>query len=361
MRLKMKSCSFLSCRPRAGRGRGWRVLLALAAVLLLPSCSSRQEQDDGLRIGVALYTQDDTFISTLAQHLEQLTQEEEGRIGQKITLLISDSRSNQTTQMDLVDRFLNRGCDVLCVNLVDRTAAAVIVDKAAAEEVPLIFFNRQPVDEDIQRWDQTYYVGASAPESGTLQGQLVLDAWQSGQERLDRNRDGVLQYVMLEGEPGHQDSLLRTEYAIKALTDGGVEVERLARDTANWNRAQAAARMRQWLEDYGDQIEVILSNNDDMALGAIDALSETDQELEDWPLIVGVDATAPALEAVAAGQLYGTVLNDAKGQAQAMVDLALALYTGEDPAQAVALEDGHYIWLPYRQVTREDLTQLPAQ
>lgn len=166
---------------------------------------------------------------------------------------------------------------------------------------------------------------------------------------------------MLEGEPGHQDSLLRTEYAIKALTDGGVEVERLARDTANWNRAQAAARMRQWLEDYGDQIEVILSNNDDMALGAIDALSETDQELEDWPLIVGVDATAPALEAVAAGQLYGTVLNDAKGQAQAMVDLALALYTGEDPAQAVALEDGHYIWLPYRQVTREDLTQLPAQ
>lgn len=106
---------------------------------------------------------------------------------------------------------------------------------------------------------------------------------------------------MLEGEPGHQDSLLRTEYAIKALTDGGVEVERLARDTANWNRAQAAARMRQWLEDYGDQIEVILSNNDDMALGAIDALSETDQELEDWPLIVGVDATAPALEAVAAG------------------------------------------------------------
>lgn len=353
MRQKIKSCSSRLCLPPGGRRAG-----LLLVLLLLCACSPQKDQDGSLRIGVALYTQDDTFISTMAQSLEQLAQEEESRIGQKITLLISDSKSNQTTQMDQVDRFLNRGCDVLFVNLVDRTAAAVIVDKAEEAGVPLIFFNRQPVDEDIRRWEQTYYVGASAPESGTLQGQLVLGAWQDHRERLDRSGDGVLQYVMLEGEPGHQDSLLRTEYAIKALTDGGVEVERLARDTANWNRAQAAARTRQWLEDYGEQIEVILSNNDDMALGAIDALSETDRPLEQWPLIVGVDATAPALEAVEAGQLYGTVFNDGRGQAQAMLDLALALYAGEDPAQAVELEEGHYVWLPYLPVTRDNLSLL---
>ena len=162
---------------------------------------------------------------------------------------------------------------------------------------------------------------------------------------------------MLEGEPGHQDALLRTEYSIKALTDGGVEVERLARDTANWNRAQAAARTQQWLEEFGGQIEVILSNNDDMALGAIDALNESGRPMEDWPLIVGVDATAPALEAVAAGQLYGTVLNDSRGQARAMMDLALALWNGEDPARAVELTDGHYVWLPYRPVTLENLEE----
>ena len=74
-----------------------------------------------------------------------------------------------------------------------------------------------------------------------------------------------------------------------------------------------------------------------------------------WPLIVGVDATAPAREAVAAGQLYGTVHNDSRGQARAILDLALAFWNGEDPAQAVALEDGHYVWLPYRQVTQENL------
>ena len=344
MRLKIKSFSFRS-----------PLSLALLLLLLLPACAGGQEEDDSLRIGVTLYDQDDTFISSMSQNLEQLVQEEESRIGQKITLFISDSRHNQTTQMDHVDRFLARGCDVLCVNMVDRTGAAVIVDKAAAEGVPVIFFNRQPVDEDIQRWEHTYYVGASAQESGTLEGQLVAEAWTSEPERWDDNGDGILQYVMLEGEPGHQDALLRTEYTIQTITDQGIEVERLARDTANWNRAQAAARIASWLEEFGDQIEVVLSNNDDMALGAIDALKETGRPLKDWPLIVGIDATAPALEAVEAGQLYGTVFNDSRGQAQAILDLAMALCHGEDPAGAVELVDGHYVWLPYQLVTRENL------
>ena len=349
MRQRIKSCCFPSCRPPAGRA----LAALLAALTLLSGCGGKKE--DSLRIGTALYTQDDTFISTVAQSLEWMVREAESETGEKITLFIADGKSSQAAQMDQVDRFLNRGCDVLCVNLVDRTAAAVIADKAEAEGVPLIFFNRQPVAEDIQRWENIYYVGADAQESGELQGKLVLDAWRENREALDRNGDGILQYVMLEGEPGHQDALLRTEYAVKAVTDGGVEVEKLASETANWNRAQAAARTAQCLEEFGEGIEVIFSNNDDMALGAIDALASTPRER--WPLIVGVDATAPALEAVAAGQLYGTVHNDGRGQAQAMLDLTLALWNGEDPGQAVDLAEGHYVWLPYRQVTLENLDE----
>lgn len=350
MRRKTRSFSFPSCRPPAGR----RKLPALAAALLI-LCGCGGGKDGSLRIGAALYTQDDTFISSMAQELEGLVREAESGTGKKITLFIADGKSSQSTQMDQVDRFLARGCDVLCVNLVDRTAAAVIADKAEAEGVPLVFFNRQPVAEDIQRWERIYYVGADARESGELQGRLVLDAWRADREALDRSGDGVLQYVMLEGEPGHQDSLLRTEYSIKAVTDGGVEVEMLANETANWNRAQAAARTAQWLEEFGDGIEAVFANNDDMALGAIDALASTPRER--WPLIVGVDATAPALEAVAAGQLYGTVHNDGRGQARAILDLTLALWNGEDPAQAVDLAEGHYVWLPYRQVTLKNLEE----
>lgn len=346
------SRSTKSCCSRSPADRAGALLLALALAWTLAGCGSPAGQEpDTLRLGVALYSQDDTFIASLTQELERMVQEAEVAQGRKINISVVDGANNQTTQMEQVDRFLDRGYDILLVNIVDRTAAAVLIDKAEAAGVPVIFFNRQPVAEDIDYRERVYYVGARAEESGALQGKLVLDAWRDEVLGLDRNGDGVLQYVMLEGEPGHQDSLLRTEWSVKTLTDAGVAVEKLDGDAANWNRGQAAAKMAQWLDEFGDGIEVVFSNNDDMALGAIDALADTPQSR--WPLIVGVDATAPALEAVAAGQLYGTVHNDGRGQAQAMIDLALALWNGEDPA--VELTDGHYVWLPYRQVTLENL------
>ncbi len=345
-----------NCFSRSSPKRLWMLLVCvILSMTMFPGCqTSRDSSPPTLRVGVALYTQDDTFIATVSQNLERMAQDTEKEKNLKINLSIADGQSNQTVQMDQVDRFLSRGCDVLCVNIVDRTAAAVLIDKAREAQVPLIFFNREPVANDIQRWEQVYYVGAQAEESGTLQGQLVADAWLADQERWDRNGDGILQYVMLEGEPSHQDALLRSEYAIKALVEAEIEAERLASGTANWNRGQAAAKMSQWLSELNGQIEVVFSNNDDMALGAIDAIEEAGG---DSPLVVGVDATAPALEAVKQGKLYGTVKNDAEGISRAMLDLILALTGGTDPSEVVELEDGHYVWLPYRPVTKNNLSE----
>ena len=123
------------------------------------------------------------------------------------------------------------------------------------------------MEEDLDRWEQAYYVGSKADRAGILQGQIVLEALEEDPAALDRSGDGVLQYVMLEGEPGHQDALLRTEYCIKTLTEAGVAVEKLDSNNADWVRGQALLRMQQWLETYGDEIEVVFANNDDMALG----------------------------------------------------------------------------------------------
>ena len=254
-----------------------------------------------------------------------------------------------------MDTFLQQGCDVICVNLVDRTAAAVIVDKAQAAGVPVIFFNREPVEEDLERWEKACYVGTPAEEAGRLQGGIVLDAWKKDPAALDKNGDGILQYVMLEGEPGHQDALLRTEYSVKTLMTAGVTTEKLDNYNADWQRGLATVRMQQWLEEFGERIELVLANNDDMALGAIDACLEAGMTQEEMPFIVGVDATPPALEALAEGTLQGTVRNDAAGQAQGILDLTCALLDGEDPVKTVGLEDGHYLWLTYTTVTRENL------
>ena len=337
------------------RMRRTALLLALAALALgLCGCAGGSEPPT-IRVGVSLYLQEDTFISTVVQNLEQLARTREEALGVKLNLNIADARSSQASQNEQVDRFLQQGCDVICVNLVDRTAAAVIVDKAQAAGVPIIFFNRQPVEEDLDRWDQAYYVGSKADRAGILQGQIVLEAWEKDPAALDRSGDGILQYVMLEGELGHQDALLRTEYCVKTLTAGGAAVEKLDSDNADWIRGQATLQMQQWLETFGDRIEVVFANNDDMALGAIDACLDAGMTEAELPFIVGVDATPPALEAVAAGTLKGTVQNDAAGQAEGILDLCCALAAGADPASAVELEDGKYLWLEYTAVTQENL------
>lgn len=337
------------------RKRRWASALAAAVLLALTACGGGR--DATIRIGVALYRQDDTFITSLSQSLQQMVPEEEETRGVKINLNVVDGRASQTTQNEQVDQFLDKGYDVICVNIVDRTAAAVIIDKAQAAGVPVVFFNREPVEEDLNRWQYAYYVGTRADEAGRMQGGLVLDAWQADSAALDRNGDGVLQYVMLEGEPGHQDALLRTEHSVRTLTAAGVPMEKLSNYAASWQRGPARLRMQRWLEELGDGIEVVFANNDDMALGAIDACLDAGMTAEEMPFVVGVDATVPALRALEEGTLRGTVLNDAAGQASDILALSCALAQGEDPGAAVELEDGKYCWREHTAVTGATLEE----
>lgn len=336
----------------------FRAVIALLLPVLLLSACGQEAGGETIRIGVALYLQEDTFISALTQDLQQTALEEEQARGVKINLNIVDGRGSQTAQNEQVNRFLTRDYDVICVNIVDRTAAAVIIDKAQAAGVPVIFFNREPVEEDLNRWSYAYYVGTRADEAGRLQGGLVLDAWRADQAALDRSGDGVLQYVMLEGEPGHQDALLRTEHCVRTLTAAGVPLEKLSNNSADWQRGLARLRMQQWLEELDGRIEAVFANNDDMALGAIDACLEAGMAPEELPFIVGVDATAPARKALEEGTLQGTVLNDASGQARAILALSCALARGENPEDAVTLENGKYVWMEHRSMTRADLAEL---
>ena len=158
---------------------------------------------------------------------------------------------------------------------------------------------------------------------------------------------------MLEGEPGHQDALLRTEYSISTLIKAGVSTEKLASAAANWQRGQAGIRMRQWLREFGDAIEVVFANNDDMALGAIDACTEAGLGKSSLPFIVGVDATPPAMEALREGTLEGTVRNDAVGLAESLISMAVSLSSEGTPPQEMEVTDGSYVWLQYEAVTAE--------
>lgn len=178
---------------------------------------------------------------------------------------------------------------MLCVNLVDRTNAAPIIDKAMEADIPIVFFNREPVPEDMEKWDRLCYVGSDARQSAELEAQIILDLWEREPQALDRNGDGVIQYIMMEGERRHQDTVIRTEGTIQALRDGGLELERLDSGIANWDRTQAQALMAGYLDQYGGQVELVICNNDDMALGVADAVEEANLDFHN---IVGIDGTA---------------------------------------------------------------------
>jgi len=317
------------------------LLLVVLSMAVFVSCTKA----GGLpKIGVAIYKFDDTFMSYTRNAIQDNAQG-------KAQLEIVDSQNAQPTQNDQVDQFLTKSMKSIAINPVDRTAAGTIVDKAKAKKVPVVFFNREPFAEDMAKWDKVYYVGAKAEESGTMQGQIAAEWWIA-----NKGKDVPLRYIMLKGEPGHQDAELRTEYSIKAVKAAGINVELLAEDTAMWDRPKAVEKMDAFWARFGDKIDMVFCNNDDMALGVIESLRKAGFFSGGKYLpVVGVDATAPALQALAEGTLLGTVLNDAKNQGKATFDLAFALATGADPANAGwPIVNGKYVWVPYQKVTKDN-------
>ena len=272
-------------------------------------------------------------------------------------LEIVDSQNRQPTQNDQVDAYISKGANALIVNPVDRTAAQPLMEKAKAEGLPIVFVNREPYEEVMKAYDKIWYVGAKAEESGTQSGQIIVDYFKAHPE-ADKNKDGKIQYIMIRGEQGHQDATLRTEYSLKAIKDAGFEVVELGNDTANWDKVQATDKMKGFISAVGiENIEAILANNDDMALGAIEALKAEGYNIGDpakYIPVVGVDATAPALEAMSKGELLGTVLNDADNQGFAAVKVAVIAADEKpvtDESIGYKITDGKYIWIPYRPVT----------
>ncbi len=324
---------------------------------LLTGCGDelRRQEPKSIKIGVTLYDQYDTFVAQLMEEFNTYASAKEEETGVAINIEVYNAADSQSTQNNQVEEMLNDGCDVICVNLVDRTEPTTIIDMAEKNNVPVIFFNRELVAEDLERWDQLYYVGAKAFESGIMEGEIAADTFKNNPE-VDKNGDGMFQYVVLEGEAGHQDAIVRTEYSVSTIVENGVPVEKLGYGIANWNRAQAQTKMAQMLGEHGENIELVIANNDDMALGAIDALKASDLEQEDWPVVVGIDGTDVGLEAVANGEMVGTVYNDKEGQAEAMLDLAYELSVDGD-LSGLDLEDGKYIRLPYSKVGADDVEE----
>lgn len=327
--------------------KSWFLFLFVITIILSGCAKHEAETSKTLRVGVVLYTRDDPYINALTDCLkEDLEAKETDSL--KIIMTVRSGDGDQAVQDEVVEEIIDAGCDVLCIDLVDRTAPSKIIEMAKRENIPIIFFNREPVREDLMQWEKMYYVGGDAKQSGIMQGELAADVI-SINEKVDRNQDGRIQYVLLEGEAGHQDTIIRTDCSVKTLLGQGIVLEKICYQFADWNRAQAENKMTQLIHQYGDKIELLLSNNDEMALGAVAAYDKMNYPPERRPIIFGIDGLQDALTAVKEGTLQGTVYQDKEGQALKMANLAVDLFEGNTLTQ-YKFQDGKYIILPYRKV-----------
>lgn len=272
-----------------------------------------------------------------------------------VSLDMQDAANDVSTAISKLEAALTKGTDVVAICAPDRESTETMAQKCDEEGVPAVFFNMEPMETTMQTYENIYYVGAQAKESGQMCAQALINYWNANTEAADKNGDGVLQLVILQGEIGQQDVVLRTQAYEETLKAQGIKYEVLAMDTANWDQAQALDKMNAWITAYGiDGIEGVLCNNDNMAMGAVQACINNGYNSGDadkFVPIVGIDANIDALEAMKAGSLLGTVLNDRQNQSDAIINVIKAAKAGTEVTEEVVgvdcTVDGKYVWVPY--------------
>ena len=302
------------------------ILVSLVAGMVFAQGGSEAGGKGLPKIGTTIYKFDDNYMSFVRKAYEVASTG-------KAEILLADSMNDQSKQNDQIDTYINKGVMALAVNLVDPAAAGTIIEKARKTNLPVIFFNKEPATNEIMSYDKCWYVGITSAEFGIQQGEMVAEYW-NNVAGADRNNDGILQYVMLKGEPGHRDAELRTTEPIRVLKEKGIAVEELELQTGMWDSAKGKDLMETWLAKHGDAIECVFANNDAMALGAVEALKAAGYfSGNKYMPVVGVDGLPEAIELIKKGQMLGTVLNDPKALGQATFDLAYNVAQGKDPLE----------------------------
>lgn len=339
------------------------ILVSAMVTSMLAGCSSggktattsaaKTTEVKDVSIGCTIYKFDDTFMTGVRNSISAAATDAKAKVE------IVDSTNSSAVQNDKIDLFITKKVNSLEINPVDSASAGAIITKAKAANVPVVFFNRMPSTTDMNTWDKVYYVGAKPEQSGIMQGKILAKYWKAN-PKADTNKDGIMDYVMITGEPGHPDAIARTKASIDEIVKEGIKVNLVATDTGMWDRVKAQDKMQSILAAKGSKVEAVLANNDDMALGAISALKAAGYfKGTKYMPVVGVDATAPGIAALADGSMLGTVLNDAKNQGIATFKISELLAQGKVPTTAnigFTLTDKKYVWIDYKQITKENMS-----
>lgn len=348
-------------------------LLAVLFVFSFAACGSAQGEKKAGEVSVFYYTFSDTYISSVRAAMDSFLK------SNNIAFNNYDANGNQTTQTEQVQTAIAKGSSMLIVNVVDtgsNDAAQNIVNLAKAANIPVVFFNRSVDESVVSSYDKCVFVGTDYEMAGHMQGKMIGEYLLENYGSIDLNNDGKISYVMFKGQEGNMEAIARTQYGVEdcdaVLTAAGKPAlefydasnsnKYLVDQDGQWSSAAATNYMStvlaQYSESNGNMVELVIANNDEMALGAISALQSAGYNKEGGKVIpvFGVDATDAAKDAIKNGTMTGTIKQDAVGMAQVLVQLTQNFRDGKATFEGVDSANVIGTWrvnIPYETYTGE--------
>lgn len=306
-----------------------------------------------IKVGVFLVDLSNVFNSDLKKSLEELQKES----GDKIQFTVFDGKANQSVQDEDISKKLDSNFDIFVVAPISSNEGEVsnTLSKIVAAKHPLIlFFPTTPsLTNIVKAYPASVIIVGDTEQGGTLQGKILANEWKSHKNAFDKNKDNTIQYIMLKGPSNNLLTLSRSKYPIHALNDAGIKTEELFSIFCNWQRECAKTAIESEFLTFNGKIEAIISNNDNMAIGAIESLQKygfnTGNSSKYIP-IVGLGGVPEAKKLIDQGFMTGTVVQDSKLHAKAIYDVAINLASGRDPIHDTDYkfdETGITIKIPY--------------
>jgi len=283
------------------------------------------EEAKVIRLGVCIPNFDDTFLVYMMDGMKAYA----STLGDNVEVTYVDAKEDAALQLSQVENFVIQDVDAIVIVPANTESVDPINAAAEAAGIPLIYVNRYP---------------STLPESAVFVGSQSIDAGVFQMEYVAEALGGEGNVVIMMGMLGHEAQVMRTQ-GNKDVAEKHPGIKIIKEQTANWQRAEGMNLMENWLSS-GDKIDAVLANNDEMALGAIQAL-EAQGLLEDV-IVTGVDATPDALTVMEEGKLSATVFQDAAGQGGGGIDAAYKIAMGENVDREV--------WIPFQLVTPENLS-----
>jgi methyl-galactoside transport system substrate-binding protein len=324
----------------------------LGCIIALVGILSACQTPDNSVIPMMIYDQDDLFMQTFEASLLEASQ------AYGYTFDVYDANGSQLIQNNQFKDIVAENPPLILINPVDRVGVYPLIELAEQAGIPLVFFNREPLREDILASPDIYYVGSEASQSARIQYELIEMLLE--ELALDLNQDESIQTLILKGQPGHQDAEIRTDVIQTLLTGSEHSFDLLDVEVAYFDRQEATGRLLQRFTDETFHVELIVSNNDAMALGAIDALVQSglmvnpetgdvlDRGADNWVPVVGIDGLDVAIDSIDSGLLYGTVFHNTDLMSEVITELIEALLTDADlSGLSHPLMDGRVIYIDY--------------